>query len=479
MHLRSIFHLQGYLLTFCAAFMLTAIPWSFYYGEADWPYLLLSAGITAGAGFLLLRFTRLTHELRVREGFAVVSFAWLLLSLFGTLPFLLTGAIPNFTDAFFETVSGFTTTGASILTDIEALPHGVLFWRSMTHWIGGMGIIVLTLAVLPMLGVGGMQLYKAEVAGPTADKLTPRVTQTAKILWGVYIALTLLQTLLLLLGGMSLFDALCTSFGTVASGGFSPRNTSIAYYNSSYIDWVVILFMVAAGTNFALHYRFATGQMRAYWKDREFHVFIGSLAVASVLVLIGAWSVYADKAIAVRDAVFAVVTMHTSTGFGLGNYELWSPGAQFVLLVVMIIGGSAGSTSGGVKVVRVYLLFKYILSEFTRLLHPQAVVPARIRGVAVPREVMANVLGYVGVYWIAIIVGTYLLTATGVDWVSSLSAVVSCLGGVGPGMGEVGPFDNYAWLAPFAKWVLAACMLLGRLEFFSLLILFSPAYWRR
>ncbi|MFZ1767666.1 MAG: TrkH family potassium uptake protein, partial [Caldilinea sp.] len=370
MHLRSVLHLQGYLLTFCATFMLTALPWSFYYGESDWPYILLSAGITAGAGFLLLRFTRLAHELRVREGFAIVSFAWILFSLFGALPFLLTGAIPNFTDAFFETMSGFTTTGASILTDIEALPHGVLFWRSMTHWLGGMGIIVLSLAVLPMLGVGGMQLYKAEVAGPTADKLTPRVTQTAKILWGVYAAMTLLQTVLLLFGGMSLFDALCTSFGTVASGGFSPRNASIAYYNSSYIDWVVIFFMVAAGTNFALHYRFAAGQMRAYWKDREFHVFVGSLVVASVLVLLGAWGAYADKAAAVRDSIFAVVTMHTSTGFGLANYELWSPGAQFVLLTMMIIGGSAGSTSGGLKVVRVYLLFKYILSEFTRLLHP-------------------------------------------------------------------------------------------------------------
>lgn len=479
MHLRSVLHLQGYLLTFCAAFMLTAIPWSFYYRENDWPYILLSAGITAGAGLLLLRFTRLTHELRVREGFAIVSFAWILFSLFGTLPFLLTGSIASFTDAFFETMSGFTTTGASILTDIEALPHGVLFWRSMTHWIGGMGIIVLSLAVLPMLGVGGMQLYKAEVAGPTADKLTPRITQTAKILWVVYAALTLIQTLLLLLGGMSLFDALCTSFGTVASGGFSPRNESIAYYHSSYIDWVVIIYMVAAGTNFALHYRFASGDWRSYWKDREFHVFMGSLAIGSLLVLVGAWNSYADKLVAVRDAIFSVASLHTSTGFGLANYEGWSNGAQFVLLVVMIIGGSAGSTSGGLKVVRVYLLFKYIFGEFTRLLHPQAVVPARIHGAAVPREVMTNVLGYVGVYFVAIILGTFLVTSSGPDWVTSLSAVVSCLGGVGPGMGGVGPFDNYAWLADFAKWVLAACMLLGRLEFFSLLILFSPAYWRR
>ncbi len=479
MYLRSVLHFQGILLLFCAAFMLTALPWSFYYGESDWQAILLSAGITALAGGVMMRSTRITHELRAREGFAIVTFAWVLFSLFGSLPFMLSGAIPNFTNAFFETMSGFTTTGASILNDIEAVPHGVLFWRSMTHWIGGMGIIVLSLAVLPLLGVGGMQLYKAEVAGPTADKLTPRVTQTAKILWGVYAALTAIQTVLLLFGGMSLFDALCTSFGTVASGGFSPRNASIAYYNSSYIDWVVIFFMVAAGTNFALHYRFATGNFRSYRKDREFHFFIGSLVVASLLVLAGAWNVYDDKLVALRDSIFVVTSLHTSTGFGLADYELWSNGAQFVLLVIMIIGGSAGSTSGGLKVVRVYLVFKYIASEFTRVLHPQAVVPARIHGVAVPRDIMTNVLGYFAVYLIAIGFGTFLVTSTGPDWVTSISAVVSCLGGVGPGMAAVGPFDNYSGLADLAKWVLVACMLLGRLEFFTLLILFSPAYWRR
>lgn len=479
MRLQSVLHLQGYLLTFCGAFMLLALPWSFYYGEQDWPFILLSSGITAGAGFLLLRFTNLKQELRTRDGFAIVSFAWLLFSLFGALPFLLTGAIPNITDAFFETVSGFTTTGASILTDIEAVSHGVLFWRSLTHWIGGMGIIVLTLAVLPMLGVGGMQLYKAEVAGPTVDKLTPRIAQTAKILWAVYIALTAMQTVLLLLGGMSLFDALCTAFGTLASGGFSPRNASIAYYNSSYIEVVVIIFMLAAGVNFSLHYNFATGHWAAYWRNREFQVFVASIATATVLVLIGAWSAYADKWTAVRHAAFVATSLHTSTGFGLADYEGWTPNAQFVLLLVMIIGGSAGSTSGGLKVIRIYLLFKAIAGEFTRLLHPQALTPVRVKGVAVPREVVGPVLSYIGLYFLTILLGTLLLTGAGVDWITSLSAVASCLGGVGPGMGGVGPFDNYAWLSDFVKWVLTACMLLGRLEFYSLLILLSPAYWRR
>lgn len=479
MYLRSVLHFQGILLLYCAVFMLTALPWSLYYRDGAWQAILLSSGITALAGTVLMRSTRITQELRAREGFAIVTFAWVLFSLFGSLPFLLSGAIPNFTNAFFETMSGFTTTGASILVDIEAVPRGLLFWRSMTHWIGGMGIIVLSLAVLPLLGVGGMQLYKAEVAGPTADKLTPRVTQTAKILWSVYAALTALQTVLLLLGGMSLFDALCTSFGTVASGGFSPRNASIAYYDSSYIDWVVISFMAAAGTNFALHYRFITGNLRSYAEDREFHFFVGSLLFASLLVLAGAWNLYDDKLVAIRHSIFVVTSLHTSTGFGLADYELWSNGAQFVLLVIMIIGGSAGSTSGGLKVVRVYLIFKYIASEFTRVLHPQAVVPARIHGVAVPRDVMTNVLGYFAVYLMIIGFGSFLVTSTGPDWTTSISAVVSSLGGVGPGMAAAGPFDNYSALADFAKWVLIACMLLGRLEVFTLLVLFSPAYWRR
>lgn len=479
MRIRSVLHLQGILLLFCAAFMLTTLPWAFYYGERDWPFLLLSAGITALAGFLLFRFTDINAELRVREGFAVVSFAWLLFSLFGSLPFLLTGAIPNFTDALFETMSGFTTTGASILTDIEALPHSVLFWRSMTHWIGGMGIIVMTLAIMPMLGVGGMQLYKAEVAGPTADKLTPRITQTAKILWGIYAALTLIQTVLLMVGGLSLFEALCTAFGTLASGGFSPRNASIAAYDSDFVVWVVIIFMLAAGINFSLHFRFASGNWRAYWQNREFHVFAGTVTAATAFVFLGAWNAYDDKLLALRDSLFAVVSLHTSTGFGLADYELWTPNAQFVLLMTMMIGGMAGSTSGGLKVVRIYLVFKYVIGEFTRLLHPQAVAPTRIQGVAVPGTVVNDVLGYVSIYFAGIVLATFLVTLSGVDWVSSLSAAVSCFGGVGPGMGSLGPFDNYSWLTPFAKWVLMMCMLLGRLEFFSLLILFSPGYWRR
>ncbi len=459
--------------------MLTGIPFSLYFGDGDIPALLVSSGITAGVGFLLFRLTRVEHELRTRDGFAVVTFGWLLLSLFGTLPYLLSGSILSFTDAFFETISGFTTTGASILNDIEALPHGVLFWRSMTHWMGGMGIIVLSLAVLPLLGVGGMQLYKAEVAGPTTDKLTPRITQTAKILWGVYLLITVAEVVLLMVGGMSLFDALCIAFGTVASGGFAPTNTSIAAYPSAFIQWVIVFFMVVAGTNFALHYRFLIGQRTAYRRDREFHVFIGSLVVASIIVGTSTFRIYPDWTEALRNTVFTVTSLQSSTGFASADYEQWSSLAQATLLLIMIVGGSAGSTSGGLKVVRAYLVFKYIGSEFTRIIHPQAVVPTRVHGIAVQREVMMNVLSYFALYMVTILTGFLAITATGLDWASSLSAVISCLGGVGPGMGQLGPFDNYSQVTVVGKWLLALLMLLGRLEFYSFLVLLTPVYWRR
>jgi len=479
MDFRGVVHLEGLLLLFCGVSMLTPLPFALYFGDGDAPAIFLSAGITAAAGFVLYRTTRIRRDLRTREGFAAVTFGWLLFSLFGTLPFLLSGAIPDFTDAFFETISGFTTTGATILTNIEAMPHGVLFWRSMTHWMGGMGIIVFSLAVLPFLGVGGMQLYKAEVAGPTVDKLTPRVTETAKILWFVYVAITAAEVLLLLVGGMSLFDALCHAFGTVASGGFSTKNASIAYFNSPFIDWVIVFFMVLAGTNFALHYHFLTGRWNAYWRDREFHFFLASMVLACGVVGLSTFVIYADKAQAMRDTVFQVVSLHTSTGFVTADYEGWSQSAQFMLLLIMIIGGSAGSTAGGLKVVRLILVGKFFGAESTRLLHPQAVVPTRLRGVAVPREVMIGVLGYFALYGLAIFTATLIVTAVGMDWVSGISAVVSTLGGVGPGMAQVGPFDNYSALHPLAKWVLMLCMLLGRLEFYSVLVLLAPAYWRK
>lgn len=479
MRIGSVLHIQGVLLLFGAAFMLAPVPVSLYYGGSDAPAILLSAGITAAAGFLIYHFFHITHDLRTREGFAVVGFAWLLFSLFGMLPYLLSGAIPGVTDAFFETVSGFTTTGATILGNIEALPRGILLWRAMTHWMGGMGIIVFSLAVLPMLGVGGMQLYKAEVSGPTVDKLTPRVAETARILWSVYLLMTVVLAVLLLLGGMDLFDAVCHAFATVASGGFSTRNLSIGAFNSSYIDWVITLFMLLAGANYALHYHFLAGRRSVYRQDREFQFYLGSIAAGVLAIAVTVLPLYADKAAGLRDIVFTTVSLQSSTGYAVADYEKWSQSAQFVLLLIMIVGGSAGSTAGGLKVLRVYLVFKFIVTEFTRMLHPQAVVPVRMRGVAVPRDVLSNVLGFFALYMLAILAGSLLVTAFGMDWISGISGVVSMLGNMGPGMNASGPYDHYGALHVVAKWTLIVCMLLGRLEFYTFLVLLAPAYWRR
>jgi trk system potassium uptake protein TrkH len=480
MQYRSVIHLLGLLLCSLAVAMLLPLPFSFYYGGGDHYALLLSAGITTVVGFGAYKSTQLERTLRAREGFAIVTFGWLCFSAFGSLPYLLSGTIPSLTDAFFETISGFTTTGATILTDIEALPHGILFWRSLTHWLGGMGIIVLSLAILPFLGVGGMQLFKAEVPGPVADKLTPRVTETAKILWGVYLLLSGAQTLLLLLGGMTLFDALCHTFGTMATGGYSTRNASVGAYNSAYIDYVIIIFMFLAGANFSLHYRLLRGNWRVYRRDREFLVYLGIVGVATLIIGIDLWlNSYDNVADALRYALFQVVSIQTTTGYGTADYEQWSFSSQYVLLLLMFVGGCAGSTGGGMKVMRLHLLFKFSITEFTRLLHPTAVVPVRMRQVAIPRDVITNILGFFVLYIFLFALGVLIMTLLGLDILTALGAVAATLGNIGPGFANVGPTDNFSFIHPVGKWVLALLMLVGRLEIFTVLVLFSPAFWKK
>ena len=480
MDLRGVIHLLGWLLLFLAGAMLIPLPFALGNDSSDHTALLAAAGITAASGLIMARSTSLVRDLRVREGFAIVTFGWLLASAFGALPFVFSGAVPSYTDAFFETISGFTTTGATILTDIEAVPSGILFWRSFTHWLGGMGIILLSLAILPFLGVGGMQLFKAEVPGPVADKLTPRVTQTAKILWAVYILLSVAETALLMLGGLSLFDALCQTFGTMATGGFSTKNASIAAFPSPFVQWVIIIFMFLAGANFALHYRFAFRGWKIYRDDREFLVYVTIIGLASALIYVantGVWRDFGEPAI--RDTIFQVVSIQTTTGFITADYEQWPMLSQLVLFLLMFVGGSAGSTGGGIKVLRIYLLLKFVLAEFSRLLHPHAIIPVRVRQQTIPRDVVMNVLGFFVLYILIFAGGTLLIAAMGYDVATSFGAVAATLGNVGPGLGEVGAIDNYAHFPPIGKWILSFFMLLGRLELYTVLILFVPAYWRR
>jgi trk system potassium uptake protein TrkH len=482
MRIVPILTVLGFLILAVGMTMLAAVGVSAYYQEPDVKPILFSALISIGVGTLLLVFLKrlAQDELRPREGFAIVTFGWIVVPLFGSLPFLLSGAIPDFTNAYFETMSGFTTTGASILMDVEKLSHGLLFWRSMTHWLGGMGIIVLSLAVLPLLGIGGMQLFKAEVAGPTKDKLTPRVAETARLLWGLYVLVTVAETIMLTAGGMSLFDAVCHSFATIASGGFSTKNTSIGYYDSAYIDAVVTFFMFVAGTNFALHYSALRGRLGSYLRDNEFVFFLASFVVAAVIVagVTARDSFEGDFLLAIRYSTFNVMSVMSCTGFATNDFALWAPLAQLILLFLLFPGACAGSTGGAVKNVRVLLLLKAAVNEFKKLIHPQAIVRVRLNGKAIEQDVLFTVAGFIILYLMTFATGSILMTGLGLDLITSLSAVASCMANCGPGLGSVGPMANYAHLPDLAKWVLDACMLVGRLELFTVFVLFSRSFWR-
>ena len=480
MRITSVIHILGFLLMCLGIAMLLPIPFSLYYGDKAYMALLISAGITLAVGYTSFITTDLDRDLRAKEGFAIVTFSWLFFSVFGALPFIISGAIPSLTDAFFETMSGFTTTGATILTNVESLSHGLLLWRSLTQWIGGMGIIVLSLAILPFLGVGGMQLFRAEVPGPVADKLTPRVTETAKILWGVYVLLTAIEATLLMFGGVSLFDALCHSFTTLATAGYSTKNGSVGAYGSAYIDYVVIVFMFIAGTSFSLHYRFLSGNLKAYIRSKEFLFFLSIIGMATLIV--GAdtyFNHYNSVSMALRKTLFQVMSLATTTGYSTADYEQWAFSSQFTLFMLMLFGGMAGSTVGGIKIIRVFVLVKFVFSEITRLIHPHAVVPVRIGDNVIPREVVMNVLGFFILFILTFMLGVLVMSALGLDMATSFGSVAATLANIGPGFGDVGPTDNYADIPPVGKWVLCLLMLMGRLEIFTVIILLSPFYWQK
>ncbi len=400
MNLILTLRILGALLLFLAATLVTPLAFSFYYNDGAWSAFLLAALISAVSGGLLYSCCRSTRDLSLREGFAVVTFGWTVFAVFGSLPYVLSGSIPSPLDAIFETMSGFTTTGSTILTEIESLPQSLLFWRSLTHWLGGMGIIVLSLAILPMLGVGGMQLFKAEVPGPTADRLKPRIQDTAKMLWGVYFLLTVAETILLMFGGMTFFDALCHSFATLATGGFSTKNSSVASYNSSYIDYVIIVFMVLAGVNFALHFQLLRGRVRDFFRSEELRVYLGIIIFTTLAVMCFNWngSIYDGLAENLRYSLFQVVSIITTTGFGTADYELWPVVPQYLLVLLMFVGGCAGSTGGGMKVARILLLFKHAQSQVFRLIHPRAIRLVKLGNRPVDKEVMQAILGFFALF---------------------------------------------------------------------------------
>lgn len=483
MRLKPILTVLGFLVFAVGLAMLTAYPVSLYYEGTDASPILLASICTIACGLLLwfLFRNREADELRVREGFAIVTFGWIIVPLFGSLPYLFSGTIPSFTDAYYETLSGFTTTGASILTNVEIFPKGLLFWRSMTHWLGGMGIIVLSLAILPLLGIGGMQLFKAEVAGPTKDKLTPRVAETARLLWGLYVLLTVVQIVLLVFGDMPLFDAVCHAFATISTGGFSTKNASIAYYNSVYIDFVMMFFMFLGGTNFALHFGALKGKFADYFRNTEFNFFLITIGVAVVIVtaVIGESSFGGDYLKAFRYAAFNIISVMTCTGFATADFAMWAPLAQVVLLFLMFPGACAGSTGGGMKNIRVLILLKTATNELKKIAHPKVVANVRLGGKTVDPEILFTIAGFIILYLITFATSTIILTATGLDIVTSMSAIASAMANVGPGLGTVGPVANFAHLSDLGKWVLNGCMLLGRLEIYTVFVLFSATFWKR
>lgn len=477
MRLRVVLTIVGYLLMAIGAIIVVPGIMAALYGESDMVPLLASAVLCLGSGFLMsLLWKKGFADLQARDGFAIVTIGWILVPLFGALPYLFSGALPSLHDAYFESVSGFTTTGASVFTDVEAFPHGLLLWRSLTHWLGGMGIILLYIAVLPMLGGGAMQLFKAEVAGPTKDKLTPRVVGTARVLWGVYLLLTGGEIVALVVSGMPLFDAVCHSFATIATGGFSVKNASIGYYNSAAIDGIVTVFMLLSGINFALHYAALSGRPQAYVQNEEIRFYLSMYAVA-VLVVMLAISGDGGLGMAFRHSAFAVASIMSCTGFATADFALWAPMAQTVLLVLMFPGGCAGSTAGGMKNLRIWILIKSLLVSLRRLVNPNAIIPVRLDGASIDRPILAQIGGFVLLYLSTFLIGSLILAGTGLDIVSAVSATATCLAGIGPGLGSVGPMSNFAHLAPLAKWTLDAVMILGRLEIFSVIVLFSPGFW--
>lgn len=492
-NLKVILHFMGVLLLFNGSFMLTAAGVSLYYDDGVVIGISLAGFITIFTGFLVFILTK-NHKkvIKKREGYIIVTFGWLIMALSGSLPYIASGTIPLFTNAFFETMSGYTTTGATILNQIESLPESILFWRSLTHWIGGMGIIVLAIAILPLLGIGGMQLFAAEAPGPSNDKLHPRITDTAKRLWLIYFGFTLVETILLNLAGMSLFDAINHSMSTLSTGGFSTKNASIAHWNDTpMIQYIIIFFMFIAGTNFVLSYFAFKGKFSKIIGDEEFRLYGTFILVFTTLVVFltyfqADWSIssiahnmaYGELENAIRHSLFQVIAIVTTTGFVTADYTLWTPFLTMFFFGLMFLGGSAGSTSGAMKIVRHLITIKNGILEFKRSFHTNAILPVRYNQRAIPQSIVFNILAFFILYILMFIIGVAVFSFLGLDFMTALGGAASTLGNVGPALGDLGPVNSYEALPDLAKWWATFLMLVGRLELFTVLILLSPFFWR-
>ena len=478
MNYRMISHTLGSVLACLAVLMLLPLAAGLCYGENVLGFVV-AVGITAAVSFVLRSFKPRSTDIYAREGFVIVGLAWISMSLLGALPFVISGQIPNYIDAVFETVSGFTTTGASILTDIEGMSHACLFWRSFTHWIGGMGVLVFIMAVLPMSGEHSMHIMRAEVPGPTVGKLVPRLRQTAKILYLIYIAMTLLEMLLLLLGGMSFYDALLHAFATAGTGGFSTRAASIAAFDSLYLEMVIAVFMVLFGVNFNLYFLLLIGRWKDALKSEELHWYLGIIAASVMAIALGISKMYGGLATGLRHAFFYVASITSSTGFGTVDFVTWPEYCKWIIVMLMFCGACAGSTGGGIKTSRVIILFKNVACEIRQMIHPRAVTRVQLDGKRVDSDGLKAVSTFFTSFMLLLITGSFLVSLDGYDMATNFSAVLSSLSNIGPGMSLIGPTGNYNIFSYGSKLVLTVMMLIGRLEIFPILILFSPSTWKR
>ena len=478
---KTIIRIIGILLLLETVMFLVCSSVSFYYRESDMLDFWKAGGITAGIGLLLAALGKGgERQLTRRDGYVLVSFAWVAFSLFGMLPFYIGRYIPDIANAFFETMSGFSSTGATILDDIESLPHGILFWRSMTQWIGGLGIIMFTIAVLPIFGVSGLQVFAAEASGPTHDKVHPRIGITAKWIWSIYTGITTLLVCLLMLGGMDWFDSICHAFATTGTGGFSTKQASVAYYNSPYIEYVISIFMFISGINFTLVLLFVNRKFKKFISNAELKFYFSSVVFFTAVIAI---ALYYTSPMGMeesfRKSLFQVISLQTSTGFATDDYMQWTPVLWGLLTIIMLMGACAGSTTGGLKCIRMVILTKVSRNEFKHILHPNAILPVRINKQVISSSIVSTVLAFCFIYITIIVISTLLMMTMGVGAEESIGCVISSIGNMGPGLGETGPAYSWNALPDAAKWLLSLLMLLGRLELFTVLLLFTPDFWKR
>jgi len=479
MNYKMIFKVLGYLLLIIALGMFPSLLIAVFSSQHDMIPFAISIFLTAMTGFTLSKIPITKKKIKAKEGLAIVTLGWIFASLFGALPFYLSGSIPSYVDAFFETVSGFTTTGATIIDDIEVLPMGILFWRSFTHWIGGMGILVVAVAVLPIMGAGGFHVFKAESPGPIADKIAPRIKDTAKILYTTYIIITIAEFILLLFGGMSPFESAVHTFGTLGTGGFSTRNGSIGAFNNSYIFIVISIFMIMSGANFSLYYDLFKGKWRDVIKNSELRLYLSIIFFSVLAITINMNShLYHDWFQSFVHSLFQVSSIMTTTGYTTFDYEQWTTFSKGILFMLMFVGGSAGSTGGSIKVIRILALIKLIKRELTKILHPRAIVSVKFGDQPVSENTLLNISSFFMMYMLIFILGSLVISLEGISFMGATSAVAATLGNIGPGFEFVGPTNTYSAFSDASKLLLSFFMLLGRLELFTVIALLTPTFWR-